>query len=697
MITTGIIREININSKNYKHNKYKVELNIFQVPGDTDKSNYTFEANCMVASGFSSVYNIGDKVYVSFLNNDKSYPIILGKIYQGLTDEYRGYGALTDLKVKTSARLPNDTHIGQYTYQDFDLAFKKLSTLGIESINSIVTLLEKTPVTKEQLQDIQAKVEGVSITVDTLNDSLATANTKIAEMTEQLDGFSDKIKTELENAKNTITNEINDALADANSEIDEAINAVGEKLADLDETGVVAHVTATNNPHNVTREQLHLTKEELIAELGAETIDGGAEGFAAASQVYQVFDKVSSDLLTHTDTKNENPHRVTKAQIGLGNVNNTADKNKPVSTAQQQAINDAIDSIRGTDSDIAGADTIYGANKAADAAQGDATQALADAKAANDAIAIINGADTQEGSIAKAVAETLTAAKTYADTQAGAAANKADDAQSAIDTHADKQDNPHKVTAEQVGLGKVENKTVAEIKTEFTGDVVKDDARFVTGDAVVKYVESKNYITAESISSIKDIYFKINNKNYTCKAGTTWADFSAIWSNSICQCLNNFVVFVDTNSAITDDTRSIYVKPSDYILENKEYNCCDIKQLNVYMLELNSDDSWSFSENPLLQITIPITITWDGLAAQLDDSTIVNKKSCFLSEDNLVYVHIFDGNLSSYKFVKIDNSSGKLEIKQWIDGYQGEKYKDSISVDNYAIVPYNWVLTNSSN
>ena len=34
-----------------------------------------------------------------------------------------------------------------------------------------------------------------------------------------------------------------------------------------------------------------------------------------------------------------NPHGVTKAQVGLGNVDNTSDANKPVSTAQQTALN----------------------------------------------------------------------------------------------------------------------------------------------------------------------------------------------------------------------------------------------------------------------------------------------------------------------------------------------------------------------
>ncbi|MCI9465345.1 MAG: hypothetical protein HFI48_15980 [Lachnospiraceae bacterium] len=44
------------------------------------------------------------------------------------------------------------------------------------------------------------------------------------------------------------------------------------------------------------------------------------------------------DLNQHTGNQ-ENPHSVSKAQIGLDNVDNTADLDKPVSTAQRAAIN----------------------------------------------------------------------------------------------------------------------------------------------------------------------------------------------------------------------------------------------------------------------------------------------------------------------------------------------------------------------
>lgn len=44
--------------------------------------------------------------------------------------------------------------------------------------------------------------------------------------------------------------------------------------------------------------------------------------------------------------------------------------------------------------------------------------------------------------------------------------------------------NPHNVTAAQVGLGNVENKSTATIKAEFTGAIVDGNTGFVTGDAV---------------------------------------------------------------------------------------------------------------------------------------------------------------------------------------------------------------------
>lgn len=50
---------------------------------------------------------------------------------------------------------------------------------------------------------------------------------------------------------------------------------------------------------------------------------------------------ISTVLQEHIDNEN-NPHNVTKEQLGIGNVDNTSDMDKPVSTAQQNVLDSAL-------------------------------------------------------------------------------------------------------------------------------------------------------------------------------------------------------------------------------------------------------------------------------------------------------------------------------------------------------------------
>lgn len=49
-----------------------------------------------------------------------------------------------------------------------------------------------------------------------------------------------------------------------------------------------------------------------------------------------------TEAVVYTHPSGTNPHGTTKSDVGLGNVDNTSDTNKPVSTAQQTAINNAL-------------------------------------------------------------------------------------------------------------------------------------------------------------------------------------------------------------------------------------------------------------------------------------------------------------------------------------------------------------------
>lgn len=57
----------------------------------------------------------------------------------------------------------------------------------------------------------------------------------------------------------------------------------------------------------------------------------------AADSVLSAFGKLQAQITAHL-TNTSNPHSVTKAQVGLNNVDDTSDANKPVSTAQQTAL-----------------------------------------------------------------------------------------------------------------------------------------------------------------------------------------------------------------------------------------------------------------------------------------------------------------------------------------------------------------------
>ena len=71
-------------------------------------------------------------------------------------------------------------------------------------------------------------------------------------------------------------------------------------------------------------------------------IDSGITAEKVAK--YDNYEDEIADLLDHLTDYN-NPHRVTAEQIGLGNVDNTRDIDKPISTATQEALTDITESI----------------------------------------------------------------------------------------------------------------------------------------------------------------------------------------------------------------------------------------------------------------------------------------------------------------------------------------------------------------
>ena len=89
-------------------------------------------------------------------------------------------------------------------------------------------------------------------------------------------------------------------------------------------------------------------------EIPIESLGGGGSGLALGETSSTAYrgdrGKIAYD---HSQTIG-NPHGTTKNDIGLGNVDNTSDLNKPISTATQTALNNKLDkgTYTGTASDL---------------------------------------------------------------------------------------------------------------------------------------------------------------------------------------------------------------------------------------------------------------------------------------------------------------------------------------------------------
>lgn len=100
------------------------------------------------------------------------------------------------------------------------------------------------------------------------------------------------------------------------------MTAADKKNLDSTVTGLANEITNRTNAINSLRTELKTYIDEAVGNTDADLT-------ALETKVNQ-----------HIANKS-NPHGVTKAQVGLGNADNTSDANKPVSTAQASAIADA--------------------------------------------------------------------------------------------------------------------------------------------------------------------------------------------------------------------------------------------------------------------------------------------------------------------------------------------------------------------
>ena len=237
----------------------------------------------------------------------------------------------------------------------------------------------------------------------------------------------DKAQVGLSNVDNTSDKDkpVSDATLIIINEVKESISSGNTTITD----NLNKHISDYNNPHKVTKDQVGLGNVDNTSDKDKPLSDAVKE---AIKEVKDSIISSGTDLSAHIKDYT-NPHRVTKDQVGLGNVDNTADIDKPVSTATQKELDkldakiDKINTDQGTDL----SDHLKDYNNPH--------------KVTKDQVGLGNVDNTSDKE------------KPISDATQKAIDDAIASGNTALDNHANRTDNPHKVTKDQVGLGNVDN------------------------------------------------------------------------------------------------------------------------------------------------------------------------------------------------------------------------------------------------
>ena len=209
----------------------------------------------------------------------------------------------------------------------------------------------------------------------------------------------------------------------------------------------------------------------------------------------------STNLTAHT-VNVSNPHSVTKSQVGLGNVDNTSDANKPISSATQTAL-DAKATLASP--------ALTGNPTAPTQSAGDSSTKIA-------TTAFVTSAINLENSIGEMDDVNITSLGNgellQYDSSSSKWLNKTISelglaTSSNLTTHTSSTSNPHSVTANQVGLGNVTNESKSTMFTSpvFTGNptaVTQNSGDNSTKLATTAYVDSA-IGTENELSELNDV------------------------------------------------------------------------------------------------------------------------------------------------------------------------------------------------
>ena len=238
----------------------------------------------------------------------------------------------------------------------------------VESDNFVITVT-KSAIDAEAIQS-ETSFTALALALVDVNAWNATISGKVIDWEADMEATKQTYITTMNDVEATYPQELI-SLGSQLADVAEQLSATNQPIVDIgnyfsaDNTNAAlqelgAHKASSENPHGVTKAQVGLgnvdntsdankpvsTAVQTALNLKANKTDV-AEQLSATNQPivdtgnYFATDNTNAALqeLGAHKASSENPHGVTKAQVGLGSVDNTSDANKPVSTATQTALN----------------------------------------------------------------------------------------------------------------------------------------------------------------------------------------------------------------------------------------------------------------------------------------------------------------------------------------------------------------------
>lgn len=247
---------------------------------------------------------------------------ISGTAYDGAkgkttADELQGLKNFNPVRLVS---ITTDASKGTLNYESANgTGVKGLDILAASSTKAgVMTAADKVKLDTTLPNQIAAETDAREAAINALQGELAD---DIAQEVVDRNTAIAAAKTELTTVINKEVSDRKAADTQVRTDLEAAVELVAEELRGAD----------TTLQNNITKE-VNDRKGEVTR------IEGLISDEAATRA--QADTTVNAKVDSHIGNKS-NPHGVTKAQVGLGNVNNTSDADKPVSTAQATAIADA--------------------------------------------------------------------------------------------------------------------------------------------------------------------------------------------------------------------------------------------------------------------------------------------------------------------------------------------------------------------